>query len=168
MASNYALAGYEALAIQHLVQAIQLDEKSRLRARTDPNFSALEANSRFQEVLNSDSYRLPPGGFFSRRQVDVPYEGGRGILLEAVMNALQLSGQPFDPRIEVTPDWALIWSDLRIKVASRPEGGGWVEISAPAGEFSPAEWQQRSEDFFRQVAVQVHSLRLRGPPRPEP
>ncbi len=44
VATNYALAGYAALAVEHLRRAVELDERSRLRARTDPNFSGLNGN----------------------------------------------------------------------------------------------------------------------------
>ena len=155
VASNYAMAGYAGLAIQQLQRAIALDEKSRLRARTDRNFSDLATNPRFRELLASDSYRLPPGAHFAAREFDLPYRASQGGLLSVVLEALQLHGQPFDPRVEVTSHWALIWADLRIKVTSTPEGKGRIELSAPASHFTLTRWRERTEELFRQVSVRA-------------
>ncbi len=159
VASNYAMAGYAALAIEHLARAIQIDERSRLRARTDPNFSGFEANGRFQDLLLNDGYRPPPGAHVAARVYDEPWAANGGRLLAAVIDALQFSGASFDRRVEVTPGWALIWSDFRIKVAGDGAGRGLVELSAPADRFTPAEWRERSEELFRQINVQLTSLR---------
>lgn len=109
VASNYAMAGYAGPAIEHLRQAIELDEKTRLRARTDPNFRDLESNSRFQMLLTTDSFQPAPGSYQRNLEVEVPYTGSDGRLLRAVLDALQISGQPFDRRVEATIGWALIW-----------------------------------------------------------
>ncbi len=164
VASNYAMAGYAALAIEHLARAIHIDERSRLRARTDPNFSGFENNSRFQDLLLRDSYRAPPGAHVAARAYDEPWAANGGRLLAAVIDALQFSGTAFDHRVEVTPGWALIWSEFRIKVAAGEPGKGVVELSAPADRFTPAEWRQRSEDLFLQIGARLTSLRgLRSP-----
>ncbi len=164
VASNYAMAGYAALATEHLARAIQLDERSRLRARTDPNFSGFETNGRFQDLLLNDGYRPPPGAHVAARAYDEPWAANGGRLLAAVIDALQFSGIAFDHRVEVTPGWALIWSDFRIKVAGGAPGKGVVELSAPADRFTPAEWRQRSEELFQQISVRLTSLRgLRRP-----
>lgn len=155
VATNYALAGYEALASQHLRRAIELDERMRLRARTDPNFSPLAETPRFQQLLNTDLYRPPAGSHRAAQSYGASFDGGDGLLLPAVLDALQLSGRTFDPRVEVTPGWALIWSDLRIKVSDRPDGRGQVELSAPAERFTPAEWKTSSEELLRRIARQA-------------
>lgn len=155
VASNYALAGYEALAAQHLRRAIELDERSRLRARTDPNFAALADAPRFRELLATDLYEPPAGAHRAARSYGVAFDGGRGPLLPAVLDTLQLTGRSFDPRVEVTERWALIWSDLRIKLSDRADGHGLVELSAPAERFTPAEWQDTSEELLRRVARQA-------------
>jgi tetratricopeptide (TPR) repeat protein len=154
VATNYAMAGYVGLSLSHLQHAIGLDERSRLRARNDPNFSALTDSGQFQQLLLTDSYSPPPGAHRSLRRFDAPYDGTSGPLLGAVLDALQTSGQPYDPRIEVNPDWALVWSDMRIKVRSLP-AGGQVELSAPAASFTPEQWRQRTEELVRQIAVQL-------------
>ena len=152
VSTNYALAGYSALALRHLAQATDLDERSRVRARTDPNFAALAATASFQELLTTDSYRLPPGAYFARRVYATSYQGPDSRLLAAVLDVLQLSGRPFDPRIEATAGWALIWGELRIKVLATPDGEGAVEVSAPANRFTPQEWRQQVERLFTEIA----------------
>ncbi len=159
VATNYAMEGYAALATEHLARAIQLDERSRLRARTDPNFAGFESNARFQDLLLNDAYRPPPGAHVATRTYDEPWAANGGRLLAAVIDALQFSGFPFDHRVEVTPGWALIWSEFRIKVAGGAEGKGVVELTAPADRYTPAEWKERSEELFRQISARLTSLR---------
>ena len=157
VATNYAMAGYVGLSLGHLRRAIALDERSRLRARNDPNFSGLAANAQFQQLLVVDGYQPPPGSHRAARRFEAAYGGGpEGPLLRAVLDALQISGKPYDPRIELTPDWALIWSDMRIKVSAL-DGGGEVLLSAPATRFTPEEWRRASESLFRQIAIQLVS-----------
>jgi tetratricopeptide (TPR) repeat protein len=163
VAKNYAAAGFAGLAVEHLRRAVGLDERSRLRARNDPSFAGLAANAGFQELLATDSYRPPPGAWTAARTYDAPYDGGSGKLLGAVLDALLTSGERFDPRVEVTPGWALVWGELRIKVSGPAGGGGTVEVSAPAERFTAPQWRERSERLFRAVTIQ-----LIGRSRPEP
>ncbi len=100
----------------------------------------------------------PPGAHRAVRRFAADYQDAGGPLLRAVLDAMQISGQPYDPRIEVTPEWTLIWSDLRIKISALPAGGE-VELTAPAERFTPEEWRRRSEELFRQIAVQIFSRR---------
>lgn len=155
VATNYAMAGYAALAVEHLRRAIELDERSRLKARTDRNFLALSGNREFQELLATDLYEPEPGAYRASRTFDAPYNPKGGRLLEAVLDTLQLSGATFDPRVEVTPEWALIWGDLRIKVSRVSEEAGSVEISAPPERFTPAEWRRRAERLFAGIERQL-------------
>lgn len=157
VASNYGMAGLAGPAIEHLKQAIQIDERVRLQARTDPNFQDLESNQRFQDLLLTDTFRPEPGSYTAAQQFDTPFGGPDGPLVSATLDALQFSGQPFDPRVEVTPDWALIWSEYRIKITSGADGRGEVQLTAPPNSFTPAEWKRRSEDLFRQITVRLLS-----------
>ena len=157
VASNYAMAGFAGPAIENLRQAIELDEKTRLRARTDPNFRDLETNSRFQMLLITDSFEPAPGSYQRILEVEVPYAGSDGHLLRAVLDALQFSGQPFDRRVEATADWALIWGELRIKVTNSAEGKGRIELSAPADQFTPNQWQQATDAFIREITIRLHT-----------
>ena len=158
VATNYAMSGYVGLSLGHLRRAIDLDERSRLRARNDPNFEGLAENDQFQELLLTDGYRPPPGAHRAVQRFDAEYRGAQGPLLGAVLDALQTSGQPYDPRIEVTPEWALIWSDMRIRVSAL-ESGGQVELTAPAESFTPEQWRSRTESLLRRVAVQLVARR---------
>ncbi len=115
------MAGLAGPAIEHFKQAIQLDERVRLQARTDPNFQDLESNQRFQDLLLTDTFQSGARLYISAAQkFDSPFGGFDGPLVSATLDALQFSGQPFDPRVEVTPDWALIWSEYRIKITAAP------------------------------------------------
>lgn len=158
VATNYAMAGYVGLSLGHLRRAVGLDERSRLRARNDPNFAGLGESGQYQELLLTDTYAPPPGAHRATQRFEASYDADRGPLLGAVLDALQTSGQPYDPRIEVNPDWALIWSEVRIKVSALT-GGGQVELSAPAERFTPEQWRQKSEALLRQIAVQLLARR---------
>lgn len=155
VATNYAMAGYAAPAIEHLRRAIELDEKSRLRARTDANFRELESNDRYQQILSTDSYQLPPGSYEQLVTVPHPFEGTDSLLLRAVLDALQFSNQPFDRRVEVTPDWALIWGEMRIKLSNSPEGKGMILLTAAADQYTPTQWQQQTDALIREITVRL-------------
>lgn len=159
VASNYAMAGLAGPGIEHLKQAIQIDERVRLRARADPNFQDLESNQRFQDLLLTDTFQPEPGSHFAVQKFDSPFGGPDSPLVSATLDALQFTGQPFDPRVEVTPDWALIWSEYRIKIMSSDDGGGQIQLTAPPNSFTPAEWKRRSEDLFREITVRLLSRR---------
>lgn len=154
VATNYAMAGYGALAIEHLRRAIALNERTRLRARTDANFLSIENNAAFQQLLLTDSYTVPADALRAQQLYALPYDGD-GKLLAGVIAALQALRQPFDPRVEVTPDWALIWGEFRIKLAAGTGGKGLVEVTAPGGTLTPAEWQRRTERLFREILLRL-------------
>jgi hypothetical protein len=158
VASNYGMAGLVDSAVAHLRQAIALDEHSRLSARTDPNFADMASQPAFERLLHEDPYEPPPDSHTRSRGFDAAYENGRGRLLQAVMNALQLSGRPLEQRVEVTPDWALIWSDIRVKVVADGPTRGTVELSAPAERFSTATWQAETDALLREIAAQLIQL----------
>lgn len=155
VATNYAVAGYEALAIEHLRRAVDLDELARLRARTDPNFVDLEDNPRFTSLLNVDTYRPPEGAYTAAQTFDVPYDPEAGALLDAVVYTLQLAGRPFDPRVEVTGAWAVVRGDFRVKISNTLGNKGLVQVSAPAEAFTPAEWRARTEELFRGIQIRL-------------
>src|SRR6185369_14840733 len=74
VASNYALTGYAALAVEHLRQAVLLDERSRLRARTDNNFAGLAKDRRYIDLLSTDSYKPAAGSHVAAQAYDIPYD----------------------------------------------------------------------------------------------
>ncbi|HZF08209.1 MAG TPA: hypothetical protein VFE33_05400 [Thermoanaerobaculia bacterium] len=160
VASNYAIAGYAALAVEHLRQAIALDERSRLLARTDPNFAVLAKDKRYTELMATDSYKPPAGSHVAARDYDLAYNAEDGKLLGSVVEAMSVSKERFDPRLESAPDWALVWGDLRVKVMRGADGKGRVEVSAPLDRLSEAEWRQRTDKLFKNIALQLYSRKL--------
>jgi tetratricopeptide (TPR) repeat protein len=155
VASNYAMAEYAALAIEHLRRAVEFDERFRLRARTDANFANLSSSLQFQELLATDTYRPPSGSYTAARSYPVAYDANDGVLLGAVIDSLRTLGEPFDGRVEVTSEWALVWGGLRIRVARGTDGTGIVEVSSPPERFTPQEWRQRVDRLFKEIAVQL-------------
>ena len=155
VATNYAMAGYAGPSIEHLRRAIEIDEKSRLRSRTDPNFRELESNPRFIEILSNDTYRVPPGAYQRIFEIATPFAGADSVLLQSVLDALQFSNQPFDRRVEVTPEWALIWGEMRIKLTNSSNGKGQIQLSAPANQFTPDQWKQQTDDLIREIKVRL-------------
>jgi tetratricopeptide (TPR) repeat protein len=166
VASNYALSGYAALAVEHLRQAVLLDERSRLRARTDLNFAGLAKDRRFADLLATDNYKPPAGSHFAAQAYDVPYDPEDGRLLNAVFEAMNVNKERFDPQSESTADWALLWGDLRVKVTRTPDGKGRVELSAPFDRLSEAEWRTRTDRLFRTITVQLYRGRPAEPKKP--
>ncbi|HEX4956082.1 MAG TPA: tetratricopeptide repeat protein [Thermoanaerobaculia bacterium] len=155
VASNYALAGQAQLAADHLARAIRLDERTRFSARSDPNFAALVATPTFATLMSADPRPPSPDDYVAQRTYAEPYDGAGGKLLTAVLTALQLSGERFDPRVEVSERWALVWGDLRVVVRSTPEGEGLVEVSCPPERMSLNDWNRRSEALLRTVAAKL-------------
>ncbi len=140
---------------------MRLDERSRRRARVDPNFGPLGSYEPFQRLLAVDGFVPAPGSHRHTERFDAAYDGSRGNLLKAVLNALQFSGQPFDPNVELTDEWALVWSDLRLKLSNAPEGGGQIDLSAPAESMSAAEWEERRKALIEEIRAQLAMLSIR-------
>jgi tetratricopeptide (TPR) repeat protein len=161
VASNYAIASRWDLATQHLEAAIRLDERSRRRARVDPNFGPLGTYGPFQQLLTVDSFVPTPGSHQHIERFEAAYDGSRGSLLKAVLNAFQFTGQPFDPNVEVTEEWALVWSELRLKVSNAPGGGGQIEMSAPADRMSAADWDATRRTLTDEIRAQLAMLSMR-------
>lgn len=169
VAKNYAGQGYARLAVETLRRAVELDESYRLAARTDPSFQAVADAPEFQRLLQTDLHPPGPDHRVVRERYPVPYEGGEGSLLSAVLEALRLAGEPFDPRVEVTPRWALVHGDLRVKVSDAPADdgpAGQLEISARTSAVPEAEWRSRIERLLEEVELAL--LRRRRSDRPEP
>ncbi len=160
VATNYAMAGYSALAMRHLSQAVQLDEKVRLRARTDSNFARLAETPGYQSLLETDVFVPPPGSLTASHTYSVPYSSDGGRLVGAILNALTELRLPYDRRVEVTPAWTLIWADIRIKAGTDSgTGRGLVFLSAPAASFTPQSWHQREDALFRQIEIELEKNR---------
>jgi tetratricopeptide (TPR) repeat protein len=161
VATNYAIARRWDLATQHLEAAVTLDERSRRRARIDVNFVEMIEYAPFDALLARDDYRPPPGAHIRSKVFDEPYDGARGELLNAVLNALQLSGVAFDPTVEVTEQWALLWGDIRIKVADTPDGRGQIDLIAPAERMTATIWKTRTDRLLQAIDEQLTMISLR-------
>lgn len=159
VATNYATAGQAELAVQHLARAIELEETSRVAARGDAAFRPLIGTASYDRLMAASPKPPAAGSLIARRAFPSAYQGGGGKLLPAVLSALQLAGESFDPRVEVTESWALIWGErFRIVVRNqRTESGeeGLVEISAPAGSATPEAWEARTDDLFRRIRARL-------------
>ncbi len=158
VATNFALAGYSALAVQHLARAIELDERSRVRVWSDANFSELAATPSFQHLLTTDSFIPPAGSATATRIYRSAYSGSSSPILTAVLNALQLAGSPMDSSVEVTDAWALLWSDVRIKIARLSDQESVIELSAAPGKFAPQAWDLRTREIYDGVDRELLKL----------
>ena len=159
VATNYALAGYAALALRHLTDAVRLDEKTRLNARTDPNFQQISTAPEYQRLLSTDLFVPPPGSLQASRAFAAPYSTADPRVVNAVLDALGTLRVPFDRRVEVTPEWALVWADVRIKVRREGIDRCVVEVSAPPASFTPQAFQARTEALYRQAEVALMRYR---------
>ena len=150
VASNYAIAGKEDRAIEHLRRSIQVDEHYRMRARTDERFLGLKSLD-YKVLLNTDFYTPPAGAHQVAAAFRVPYTQSDNKLLYAVLDSLQRLGEPYDRKVEANPRWALIWAEMRIKVTNQSDGTGVVSLSAPKDRFAADEWHRRSQALFRAI-----------------
>jgi tetratricopeptide (TPR) repeat protein len=153
VAVNYALAGRADLVMPLLRRAVDLDERIRLQIRTDASFAKLTGDTEFELLLDTDSYRMPADAVVVTRRFDAPFSGRTSPVLQAVLTALQLSGRPITGAVEVASSWALVWSDVRIRVAAEGDGTS-LTISSLDHTSSAA-----IEDLFRRVSVELLSQR---------
>lgn len=151
VASNYALAGRPTEVVQHLREAIRLDERMRLRARRDGRFAGLD-HMDYRVLLHTDLYEPPAGHHKSAAAFTTPYDQQEPRLLYAVLDSLPDIGLSYDPEIESTARWALIWGEkARIKVHTQENGTGVVSMSGPPEATSQGEWQRLTQELFRAV-----------------
>lgn len=156
VATNYAVAGYAGAAVELLRAAIAQDERIRVRARGDVNFQALASDKGFRALMDADPQPTEPGAYAASQSFEATYDSGQGPLLDAVLSALQLMGEKFDPAVEVTPRWALIWGDLRVLVKPGAAlGQGVVELSAPAAAMPLSRFEEKSSGLFRRIQRQL-------------
>jgi tetratricopeptide (TPR) repeat protein len=160
VATNYASAGYTALALRHLTDAIRLDEKTRLQARTDRNFAQIAASPEYERLLSTDLFVPQAGSLQTSRAFAIAYDPNDPRLVNAVLDALGALKVPFDRRVEVTPEWALVWADVRIKVRRDGPQQSVVEVSAPPASFTPQAFGKRVEALFSRAELAL--LRYRS------
>lgn len=165
VAANYALVGDEARAVDHLRRSIAAEERNRLRARRDERFASL-ASPPYLALLETDGYQPPAGSLASAAAFRLPYERQDPKLLYAVLDSLKSLKIPFEPNVEAVDGWALVWvGTMRVKVSNQSDGTGVVQLTAPAGAFTPDEWQRRSQELYRAIETLV---RHGDDPRPRP
>ena len=160
VATNYAFSGYAALAVEHLGRAVGLDERQRARARVDPNFAPLAGNRGFQRLITTDAFVPAAGSLSATKSYRTRFAGADSPILTAVLNTIQISGLPLDPIVDVTDEWAILWSSFRVKIARAPDGATTVTLMAPPGSFAPAQWEGRAESFFADLERQLLHLEL--------
>ncbi len=64
--------------------------------------------------------------------------------------------------MEVTDDWALLWTDARIKIARRSDQETAIEVSAPPGKFTPEGWDAHSQALFAGIDTELLKLERSG------
>lgn len=160
VATNYAFTGYAALAVEHLGRAVALDERQRLRARVDPNFAELANHRGFQLLLTTDGFRPAPGSLTAEKLLRTRLAGPDSPVVTAALNAVQLSGLPFQGSVEVTDDWALLWTEFRIKLSKADGDMTLVTLTAASGRYTPEQWTSRTEAFFATLERELLRLEL--------
>lgn len=148
VATNYAFSGYAALAVEHLGRAVAIDERQRLRARVDPNFAELASHRGFQQLLTTDTFRPAPGSLRAEKLLRTRLAGPDSPIVTAALNAVQLSGLPIQGSVELTDDWALLWTDFRIKLSKADGDMTIVTLTAAPGRYTSDQWSSRTEAFF--------------------
>ncbi|MEM6794715.1 MAG: tetratricopeptide repeat protein [Acidobacteriota bacterium] len=149
VAANHAMLGNQERAVENLRQSIRLDERQRLRARRDDRFAALDSLD-YRVLLHSDDYRPPADHRRAAAAFKAKYDQKDPKLLYALMDSLREVGLEFDPEIETTARWALLWgSAMRIKVSTQSNGTGVVTLTAPPSSYTAQNWQRTSDKLFR-------------------
>ena len=166
VASNYALRTLVDTAVVHLSRAIELDERMRLRARSDDRFLTLDASPAYRRLLGTDSWATPTDWHRTAAAFSEPYRSNDPKLVYAVLEALGKLGLQYDPNIEATLEWALIWGELRIKIYNQENGTGVVALHAPNERFSSDAWHRSSQEIFRAVQEALTNAEPRRPRLP--
>jgi tetratricopeptide (TPR) repeat protein len=148
VATNYAFSGYAALAVEHLGRAIAIDERQRRRARVDPNFAELAGHRGFQQLLTTDGFRPASGSLTAEKLLRTRLAGPDSPVVTAALNAVQLSGLPLQGSVEVTDEWALLWTDFRIKLSKADGDMTLVTLTAAPGRYTSDQWSSRTEAFL--------------------
>lgn len=154
VATNYALAGDVDEVVDLLGRAFAIDERLRIEVRRDRRFD-LYQHPAFVLLMSTDSYRPPTGAHQVAAAFSLLHDAQDQLLIGAVTDALRRLGEPYDPTIEVTEGWALVWSAMRIKITNQPSGSGVVRLSAPAERFTAEDWHRRTQALLRAINDEV-------------
>ena len=151
VAQNYALANALADATRHAAVAISKNERLRLDMRTDPRFARALDDPAFQRLLATDTFEPDAGSLSVERSFEQPYETREAKMIGTVIDALKQLEIPFDPRIEATANWALIWTE-RFRLKLSPRGAQTqVTIIAPPRSFTRAGWEKLQTDLWGRI-----------------
>ena len=158
VATNYGIGGHEKEALKHLQRAIEGNERNRLRARQDDRFAGL-ASLDYKVMLNTDFYSIPADHLHVAAAFRAPYDQRNPRLLYATMSALDTVSIDYEPEVETTARWALLWAadGLRIKIYNQESGTGVVKLSRPRQGITTAEWQRLSQELFRAIQDRLGS-----------
>ena len=166
VASNYALAGRELEAVAHLRRAVEIDERTRLRARSDERFLAFESDE-YRRLLTTDVYEPPPGVHSAAAAFAKPYQRQDPDLVYAVLDALKSHGIEYDATVEANDEWALIWGPrMRFKLFTQKDGTGVVKITATGEHYTKDQWAERTQALFRSIYENLERSPVNLPRRP--
>ncbi len=166
VASNYALLNLADGAVEHLSRAIELDERMRLRARSDDRFLTLDDSAAYRRLLGTDKWDPPAGWHQKAAAFSQPYRSNDPKLIYAVLDALGKVGLQYDPKIETTLEWALIWGEMRIKLYNQENGTGVVTLYASGERFTADAWHRQSQEIFRAVQEALQNATIQRPRTP--
>ncbi len=150
VAANYALGRVNDQAVKTLEKAIAVDERMRLRARSDDRFLGVDTLE-YRVLLFTDSYQPPGDHYQTAAAFEQPYSQKNDRLLRAALEAITRAGLRYEPELEATAKWVIVWGDLRMKISNQENGTGVISLSAPKSRFSPELWTQKTQEIFRSV-----------------
>ena len=131
----------------------------------DPGLQKDGVEAHLQELLATDRWVAPPGSPVAGRDFESGYTGRDSRILKAVINAFEVTGEPFDRSVEVANDWALIWgSRFRVKLSRVELARTRIDLTASRAEgFGESDWQTLTDAFFRAVTIELLKLAKSGP-----
>lgn len=150
VAANYALGRVNDLAVKTLEKSIALDERMRLRARSDDRFLGVDTLE-YRVLLFTDSYTPPGDHYQTAAAFEQSYSQKNERLLRAALEAIGRAGLRYDQELEATAKWVIVWGDLRMKISNQENGTGVISLSAPKSRFTPELWTQKTQEIFRSV-----------------
>lgn len=150
VAANYALGRAYDLVVKTLEKAIALDERMRLRARSDDRFLLVDTLE-YRVLLFTDNYQPPADHYKTAAAFKQSYSQQNDKLVRAALEGLRRSGLRYEQEVEATARWVIVWGDLRMKIANQENGTGVISLSAPKSRFTPELWSQKTQEIFRSV-----------------
>lgn len=150
VAANYALGRVHDLVVKTLEKAFALDERLRLKVRADDRFLMVDTLE-YRVLLFTDSYKVPADHHQTAAAFQRTYSQRDDRLLRAALEAISRSGLRYEPELEATARWVIVWGDVRMKISNQDNGTGVISISAPKSRFPADLWAQKTQEIFRSV-----------------